>query len=71
NRTVSELSGIPSQRHKNTLGDVLGKVRIANHAQHGGINEINVPSHQLGKRGLRPAVSVIAQKALVGQILHL
>jgi hypothetical protein len=30
----------------------------------------NVPPHQFGNRGLQPAFGVIAQKLLVGQLVH-
>ena len=67
---VRELPGILRQRHKHTLRHVLGQVRIANHAQRGGIDEVNVPAHQFGKRRFRPAPGVIAQELLVGQTVH-
>jgi len=31
-----------------------------------GIDEVNVPPHQFGKRGLRPAFGVLARQLLVG-----
>ena len=69
-----ETSGKPwsilRQGHKHTLRNVFGQVRVPNHPQRGGIDEVNVPPHQFGKRRLRPALGVIAQELLVGQTLH-
>jgi len=47
---MGELPGVLRQRHKHALGHVFGLVRIANHPKRGGIDEVNVPAHQLGKR---------------------
>jgi len=49
---LGELMGAPGQGHKRTLCHILGQVRVANHAQRGGIDEVKVPPHQFGKRGL-------------------
>ena len=65
-----ELRRAPRQGHKRALRHILGQVRVANHAPRGGIDEVNVPPHQFSKRGLRPAFGVLAQKLLVGQIVH-
>ena len=59
--TICELSGILRERYKHALGDILGEVRIANHSQRGGINEIHVPAHQFGEGRFRAALSVGAQ----------
>ena len=68
---MGELPGVLRQRHKHALGHVFGLVRIANHPQRGGIGEINVPTHQLGKRCFRMASGVIPQELLVGLSVHL
>ena len=67
---VRELPGIPRQGHEHTLRHVLGQVRIADHAHGGGIDQVNVPAHQFGKRRFGAALGVIAQKLLVGQTVH-
>lgn len=43
------------------LCHILGKVRVANHAQSRRIDQVNVPVHQFGKRGFRSARDEIAQ----------
>ena len=58
------------QRHKNRLGDILGGMRLAGHAERGGINQVNVPLHQFGKGGIGMVFRVIAQQLLVAQIVH-
>lgn len=63
-------SGVLCQSQKDPLGDVLGKVRIADHSQGGEINEVHMPARHLGKRRLRPAAGVISQKLLIGQTVH-
>ena len=70
NGTVCELVSGSREGNKHALRHVLGQVRVANHAQRGGIDEVNVPAHQFGEGHLRPGLSVIAQKLLVGQIVH-
>ena len=67
---VGQLPGILRQGHKHALRHVLGEMRVADHPQGGGINEVNVPAHQFGKRRLRPPLGIIAQKLLVGQTVH-
>ena len=49
---ISELPGILSQRHEHTLCYVFGQVGVANHAQRGRIDKIDVASHDFGKRRL-------------------
>ncbi len=56
---------------RHTLGHVFGLVRIANHPQRGGIDEVNVTPHQLGKRRFRMASGVIPQELLVSLSVHL
>ena len=68
--TAPKPWGICRQSHEHPLRHILRQVRIAQHAQRCGINKINVPSHQFGKRRFRPAVGVLAQKLLVGQTVH-
>ena len=58
---ICELGGILRERSKRALGDILGEVRIANHAQRGGIHEIHVPAHEFGEGCFRAAFSVGAQ----------
>ena len=70
NGTVCELVSGSREGNKHALRHVLGQVRVANHAQRGGIDEVNVPAHQFGEGHLRPGLGVIAQKLLVGQIVH-
>ncbi|MEK7675698.1 MAG: hypothetical protein AAB676_07685 [Verrucomicrobiota bacterium] len=68
--TIRELPRILRQGHKHPLRHVFGQMRVVNHPQGGGIDEINMPPHQFGKRRLRPEPGVIAQKLLVGQTVH-
>ena len=67
---VRELPGILRQSHECNLRHVLGQVGVANHAQRGGIDEVNVSAHQFGKRHFRMVLGVIAQKLWVGQAVH-
>lgn len=67
---VREPARVFRQRHKRALCHVLRQMRVADHAQGGGINEVNVPPHKFGKRGVRPARGVVAQKLLVGRTVH-
>ena len=59
---ICELSGILRERNKHALGDILGEMGIANHAQRGGINEIHVAAHQFGKGRFRAFFGVSAQQ---------
>ena len=68
--TTRELPGVLRQGDENALGDVFRQVRIAEDPQSGGIDEINVALHQIGKRSLGAAFDVIAQELLVRQIVH-
>ena len=67
---MRELPGVLRQRYEHRLRHVLGQVRIANHAHRGGMDQVNMPPHEFGKRRLRPASGVIAQKLLVCQTVH-
>jgi hypothetical protein len=44
-----EGRGLAGQNQKDRLGDVLGQVRVANLAQGGGVNQVEVPVDQFGK----------------------
>lgn len=46
---------------KDEMAEVDMPMPVANHAQCGGINEVNVAAHQLGKRRFRAALGVISQ----------
>ena len=65
---AAELPGILRQRHKHALRHVLGGMCVANHAQRGGVNQINVAPHELGESGFRPLFGVVGKKLVVGQI---
>jgi hypothetical protein len=67
---MGELPGVLRQRHKHALGHVFGLVRIANHPQRRGIDEVNMTAHQLGERRLRTASGVIPHEWLVGLSVH-
>ena len=58
-RMARELPGILRERDKHTLRYILRQVGIANHPKRGGINEVNTPAHQLGKRRLRPVPGIV------------
>ena len=59
------------ERDKYSLRDILGELGIAHHPQSGGVDEVNVASHEFGKSGLRPVLGVINQKLLVCEAVHL
>jgi len=67
---MGELPGVLRQRHKHALSYVLRQMRIANHPQSGGIDEVNVTAHQLGKRQFRMACGINLQELLVGLRVH-
>ena len=58
---IYELGGILRERNKHALGDILGEMGIANHAQRDGINEIHVAAHQFGEGRLRAGFGIDAQ----------
>src|SRR6185436_1661286 len=66
----SELRPASRQCRKRALRHVFSQMRIANHAQRCGVDEIHVPAHQFGERGFRVAFGVLAQKLLVAQPVH-
>src|SRR5437764_4977512 len=59
------------ERDKYSLRDILGELGIAHHPQSGGVDEVNVASHEFGKSGLRPVLGVINQKLLICEAVHL
>ena len=61
-RAIHELGGVLRECDEHTLGHVLGEVRSANHAQHGGIDEIHAAADQLGERRFGAAFSAGAQR---------
>jgi hypothetical protein len=61
-RAIHELGGVFRECDEHALGHVLSEVRIANHAQRGGIDEIHVTAHQLGKGRFGAVFSVGAQQ---------
>jgi hypothetical protein len=58
------------QGHKHPLGHIFSEVRIANHPQRGGMDEIHMAAHQFGKRRFRMASGVSPQELLVGLSVH-
>jgi hypothetical protein len=66
----SESPGILRQCYKDTLGNVFSGMCVANHAQGGGVNEINVPSYKFSECSLRLVFSVVGQELIVGQVIH-
>ena len=46
---IREFPGLLSQSHKHALSHVLGQLRVAPHPQRGGIDKIDVPSHEFGE----------------------
>ena len=64
---VRKLPRLARQRHEHPLGHVLRQVRITHHPHGGGIDQVNVPAHQFGKRRFRPVLGVVPQKLLIGQ----
>ena len=61
-----EAGGLAGEIDEDGLGDVLGEMGIViNDAKRGGINKIDVPRHQLGKRRFRALGVVSVQELLV------
>jgi len=69
-RAIRELGGVLREREEHALRHIFSEMRIANHAQRGGIDEIHVAAHQLGKRRFGAAFSVSAQQLRVGLVVH-
>ena len=61
-RAIHELGGVFRECGEHALGHVLSEVRIANHAQRGGIDEIHLAAHQLGECRFGAVFSVGAQQ---------
>jgi hypothetical protein len=68
---VGEFSGILRQRCECALGNVFRQVRIADHPQGSGIDQVSIAANQFGKCCLGPASGIITQELLVGQCAHL
>ena len=62
---VHELWCVIGQRHKRALSHISGQMRVANHPQRGGIDEVNVPLHEFGERRIGSAFGVILQQLSV------
>ena len=69
--TISELQGILRHREEYGLRHVLREMRVAKDAQGGGIDEIHMAPHQIGKCGFGSSFRVIAQELAMRQIVHL
>jgi hypothetical protein len=69
-RTIRELRCAFCQRDEGGLAHVLGKVRIADHAPRGGVNEIHVPPDQFGERRFGMVFRVGLQQLGVGLVVH-
>jgi hypothetical protein len=70
NTTARQLRRMASEGDEDGLGHILGGLLVADHAQGGGINEIDVSADQIGKGGLRPVFGVIAQEEMVARSIH-
>ena len=58
-RTACYLPGILGQCNEDALRHVLGGVGVANHAERGGINQINVALDNGGKRGFGLVLGIV------------
>jgi hypothetical protein len=67
---IRELGRVLCQRYKNCLRYVLRRVGFANHAERGGIDQVNMSKHDLGKRGFGMVLCIVAQQLLVTLIIH-
>ncbi len=67
---IRELPSILCKGHKHSLGHVPSEMRVTNHPDGGGINQINVPAHEFGESGFGLAFRVIPQKLLVCLVVH-
>ena len=61
-RAIRELGGVFREGDEHALGHVLSEVRIANHAQRRGIDEIQMAAQQFGERRFGAVFSVGAQQ---------
>lgn len=69
-RAVSHLQRIFCERDKGGLGDILRGMGVGNHAESGGIDEIDMTPHQFSECRLGLPLGVIAQKLLVAQFVN-
>jgi hypothetical protein len=67
---VCEPGGVLRQGHEHGLGDVLREVRVANHPQRSGVDQVDVPPREFGKGGLGPLSGVITQEVAIGRAVH-
>jgi hypothetical protein len=56
-----QLEGVPCQGQEHSLSHILGKMRIHHHPQRGGMNQIEMTSHQFAKSRFGMAPGVIAK----------
>ncbi|MEI2725816.1 MAG: hypothetical protein V9H26_20565 [Verrucomicrobiota bacterium] len=69
-RAIHELGGAAGEREEHALGHILCEVRVTNHAQRGGMDEIHMPTHQFGERRIGALLRVGAQQLGVSLIVH-
>ena len=67
---MSKEGGILRERHEHGLRDVMGGMRLAGHAQGGGVDKVDMPLDQFCEGGLRPTLGVVAQQLLVSLLVH-
>ena len=65
-----EPVGVLRQGDKGALRHILRRVRVANHAQRGGIDQINMAPHEFSKRSFGAPLGVLGQKLVVGSMIH-
>ena len=61
-RTLHQLGCVTCEGHENGLGHVLCQVRITDHSQRSGIDQIHVPPSQFGKGVFRALFQVSPQQ---------
>ena len=61
-RTIRELGEVFRERDEHALSYIFREVRITNHPQRGGIDEIHMAAHQLGERWFGAVFRVGAQQ---------
>ena len=66
-----ECPGFFGEEEEDRLRNILREVRIANLAQGGGVNEIEMPRNEDGKGFVGMFCSAKAQELLVVAVLHL
>jgi hypothetical protein len=67
---VGEPGGVLGEGHKDALGDILGQMRVADHAQGGGIDQVDVPLHEFRERRFGTRDGEIIQELLIGLMVH-